>query len=70
MVDSASSSQVHCREIETADIDGLADLLTKGFSPSRRDDWLQRFQRLSEHPTPPGFPKFLKFYTMTVSDCL
>jgi hypothetical protein len=58
MIDSASSHRVHCREIETTDIDGLVDLLTRGFFPSRRDDWLQRFQRLSEHPTPPGFPKF------------
>jgi hypothetical protein len=57
-IGSASSSRIHCREIEVADIDRLVDLLTKGFHPCRRDDWLQRLRRLSEHPTPPGFPKY------------
>jgi hypothetical protein len=58
MVDSASRSPVRCREIDVADIDRLVDLLTNGFYPSRRDDWVQRLQRLSENPTPSGFPKY------------
>jgi hypothetical protein len=58
VADSASARRVHCREIELADIDRLVDLLTKGFYPCRRDDWVQRLQRLSQHATPPGFPKY------------
>ena len=58
MIDFASSSRVRCREIDTTDIDQLVELLTKGFYPDRRDVWVQRIQRLSEHPTPPGFPKY------------
>jgi len=58
MIGSASPSRIHCREIETSDIDALVDLLRRGFFPSRLNDWLQRFQRLSAHSTPPGFPKF------------
>jgi hypothetical protein len=53
-----TTPRVRCREIRSADLDRLADLLTKGFYPSRRDDWVRRFQYLSEHPTPPGFPKY------------
>lgn len=58
MVGSDSTSPVRCREIETADIDRLVDLLTKGFYPSRRLDWVHRLQLMSKHFTPPGFPKY------------
>jgi hypothetical protein len=49
---------VRCREIGSADIIPLVDLLTRGFYPSRREDWVQRLQRLARHPTPAGFPKY------------
>lgn len=58
MIDYASSAPIRCRKIEEADIDRLTDLLTKGFHPSRREEWVQRLRRLSEHPTPPGFSKY------------
>jgi hypothetical protein len=58
LIDSGSSSRIRCREIEMADIDRLVDLLTAGFYPSRREDWVRRLQRLSDHPTPAGFPKY------------
>jgi hypothetical protein len=56
--DFTSSSRVRCRAIQPPDLDRLTDLLTKGFYPTRRVDWVQRLQRLSEHPTPRGFPKY------------
>ena len=58
LIDSGSSSRIRCREIEAADIDRVVDLLMVGFYPSRREDWVQRLQSLSNHPTPPGFPKY------------
>jgi hypothetical protein len=56
--DFGSASRVSCREIGLADLDRLADLLTKGFYPSRRENWVRRIERLSQHRTPPGFPKY------------
>ena len=51
--------RVRCREIHIADIDRLVGLLTRGFPhPPHRDDWVHTFQRLSEHSTPPGFPRY------------
>ena len=52
--------RIQCREIGTADIDGIVDLLTSGFrNPHRtRGFWRRALKRLSEHPTPPGFPKY------------
>ena len=51
--------QVRCREISTDDMDGVVNLLTKGFHPTRtREFWAHAFHRLSEHPTPPGLPRY------------
>jgi len=58
VADFASARRIRCREIDVADIEPLVDLLTKGFYPSQRDAWVQRLQRLSQHPTPLGFPKY------------
>jgi hypothetical protein len=58
MIDLVSHSRVLCRGIDKTDIERVVNLLTKGFYPSRRDDWVRRLQRLSEHPTPAGFPKY------------
>jgi hypothetical protein len=58
MIDLVSYSRVLCRGIGKSDIERVVDLLTKGFYPSHRDDWVRRFQCLSEHPTPSGFPKY------------
>jgi hypothetical protein len=51
-------ARIHCREIDTADIDGIVNLLTSGFRKRSRGHWVSALKRLSEHPTPPGFPKY------------
>jgi hypothetical protein len=50
--------RVLCREIGSADIDRIADLLTRGLRIRTREFWVHALRRLSEHPTPPGFPKY------------
>jgi hypothetical protein len=50
--------RVRCRQIGAADIDGIVNLLTTGFPIPTRDFWMRALKRLSEHPTPPGFPKY------------
>lgn len=50
--------RVRCRQISSADIDGVVNLLTTGFRIRRRGFWVRAFERLSEHATPPGFPKY------------
>jgi hypothetical protein len=62
---------VRCREISTKDIMNVTDLLTKGFASPRlkhlflrrsrsptREFWANAFRRLSDFPTPPGFPRY------------
>ena len=48
------------REINKADIGGVVNLLTTGFRRDHRsrDFWVRALQRLSEHATPEGFPKY------------
>jgi hypothetical protein len=50
--------RIHCREIGTADIDEIANLLARGFRTRSHGFWMHALKRLSEHPTPPGFPKY------------
>jgi len=52
--------RIHCREIGSADVDGIVNLLTTGFcNPYYTPGfWRQALKRLSEHPTPAGFPKY------------
>ncbi len=54
----ASSPRLRCREIGLADIEALVNLLTDGFRRRSHDDWARAFKCLSQHPTPPGFPKY------------
>jgi hypothetical protein len=54
----SESPRIRCREITSDDLDGIADLLTRGFGNRARDHWLRALQRLSEHRTPAGFPKY------------
>jgi hypothetical protein len=52
-------SQVRCREIGTADVDEIVGLLTAGFrAVTSRMFWVRALERLAEHPTPAGFPKY------------
>jgi hypothetical protein len=46
------------REIGAADLDGIVDLLNVGFPARGRDHWVNAIERLSQHPTPAGYPKY------------
>ena len=54
----SASSRIRVREITEFDIDGVKDLLARGFSQHSRDFWSKALARLAQHPTPGGFPKF------------
>lgn len=50
--------KIRCREIAAEDRDGLIKVLQRGFPHRSREHWLHVFQRLTEHTTPPGLPKY------------
>jgi hypothetical protein len=50
--------QIRCREIGEADLDGVADLLVRGFYGRSRDYWLQGLRRQATRGVPEGFPRF------------
>ena len=50
--------QIRCREIGEADIDGVADLLARGFYGRSRDYWLQGLRRQGARDVPQGYPRF------------
>ena len=52
------SMRICCREICRPDVKGIIDLLTSGFGNRSRESWERALGRLSEHATPPGFPKY------------
>jgi hypothetical protein len=49
---------IRCREIGIADLEAVADLLTRGFARRSRDYWMDGFRRLSLREVPEGFPRF------------
>ena len=49
---------IRCREIGIADLDALADLLTRGFARRSRDYWMAGLRRMSLRKVPEGFPRF------------
>lgn len=49
---------IRCREIGVADLDAIADLLTRGFGWRSRDYWMDGLRRLSVREVPEGFPRF------------
>jgi hypothetical protein len=49
---------IRCREIGTADLDNVADLLTRGFARRSRDHWTSGLRRQSVREVPEGFPRF------------
>ena len=50
---------LRCREIVSDDCCAVVALLTQGFSQERdRQFWERAMDRLSRHPTPPGFPRY------------
>ena len=52
------TSRVHCRLIAENDLDGLADLLTRGFPRSRRDRWTRGFARWKNLPVIEEVPRY------------
>lgn len=50
--------QIRCREIGEADLDGVADLLARGFVGRSRDYWLQGLRRQAAREVPHGYPRF------------
>jgi hypothetical protein len=50
--------QLRCREISAADLDSVADLLTRGFYGRSRDYWMQGLRRQAARQVPDGYPRF------------
>jgi hypothetical protein len=50
--------KVRSRQINDADIDGVVDLLTRGFPLRTRGYWQRALKKLSLHQTPAEMPKF------------
>jgi len=50
--------QIRCREIREADLDPVADLLTRGFVGRSRDYWVHGLMRQTEREVPQGYPRF------------
>jgi hypothetical protein len=49
---------IRCREISEADIDAVADLLTRGFVGRSREYWMQGLRRQAAREVPNGYPRF------------
>jgi hypothetical protein len=49
---------VRCRQITDSDLDGLADLLARGFPASRRSYWTQGFARWQQMPATSDVPRY------------
>jgi hypothetical protein len=49
---------IRCREIGPADLDAIADLLTRGFAVRSREYWMCGLRRQSIRCVPEGFPRF------------
>jgi hypothetical protein len=50
--------EIRCREIGADDIRAVVNLLAIGFRGRPRNFWMRALKRLSEHPTPPGLPRY------------
>jgi hypothetical protein len=49
--------RVRCREICPADVEGVVDLLARGFGFGR-EHWSRGLRRMADHETPAGCPKY------------
>jgi hypothetical protein len=52
------TQRLRCREIAAADLDAVADLLTRGFAGRPREYWMQGLLRQSAREIPGGYPRF------------
>jgi hypothetical protein len=50
--------RIRSRQIGQSDIDGMADLLARGFRLRSRSYWRRALEKLGSHPTPAGLPKY------------
>jgi hypothetical protein len=50
--------KLRCREISAADLDSVAELLTRGFHGRSRDYWMQGLLRQASRAVPDGYPRF------------
>ena len=50
--------RIRCRPIGDADIEGLIELLTKGFPNRTRGYWARAMQQLARRETPASYPRF------------
>ncbi|MBV8612718.1 MAG: hypothetical protein JOY66_02975, partial [Acetobacteraceae bacterium] len=48
---------VRCREIGAADVDGVVELLTRGFGHGG-GQWSRALRRMADHEAPAGFPQY------------
>ncbi|HEY0267270.1 MAG TPA: hypothetical protein VGC16_10995 [Rhizomicrobium sp.] len=53
-----TAGRVRCRPIAEDDLDGLADLLTRGFPAARRNTWTDGFARWRDVPPVEGVPRY------------
>jgi hypothetical protein len=53
-----SAQKLRCREISEADIDAVADFLTRGFIGRSREYWMQGLRRQAAREVPKGYPRF------------
>jgi hypothetical protein len=52
------TQKLRCREISEADLDAVADLLTRGFAGRSRHYWMQGLRRQAAREVPNGYPRF------------
>ncbi|HVW75745.1 MAG TPA: hypothetical protein VHC39_19060 [Rhizomicrobium sp.] len=52
------AARLRCRPIADSDLDGLADLLARGFPTSRRNHWTEGFARWRYVPAVEGVPRY------------
>jgi hypothetical protein len=54
----SSLPKIRCRLIEESDLDGITDLLTRGFPARTRKYWTKALDQLATRATPPDCPRF------------
>jgi len=55
---STARIQVKCRQIEEADLEGVADCLMRGFSSQPRRYWTAAFELMARRPTMGSYPRY------------
>lgn len=57
-IEPQQANRLRCRPIVESDLEGLADLLTRGFPRARRDYWTGGFARWKNIPIVEGVPRY------------